>query len=154
MSPPDRAFSTPSTAWARAPPTTTTTAGPTCTSPTSDRTSLYHNNGGRTFTDATRTAGVGSQSFGASCAFADVDRDGDVDLFVANYVDARIDNNIFCGDTASRLRIYCHPLNFAPLPSVLYRNNGNGTFTDVSQPAGNRGASRQRSRRRLRRLRR
>jgi hypothetical protein len=97
---------------------------------------LYHNNGGKSFTDVTRTAGVGSQSFGTSCAFADVDRDGDVDLFVTNYVDARIDNNIFCGDTATRLRVYCHPLNFAPLQSVLYRNNGDGTFTDVSKAAG------------------
>ena len=60
---------------------------------------LYHNNGGKTFTDVTRTAGVGSRSFGTSCAFADVDRDGYVDLFVTNYVDARADNNIFCGDT-------------------------------------------------------
>ena len=50
---------------------------------------LYHNNGGKTFTDVTRAAGVGSRSFGTSCAFADVDRDGYVDLFVTNYVDAR-----------------------------------------------------------------
>jgi enediyne biosynthesis protein E4 len=97
---------------------------------------LYHNNGGRTFTDVTRTAGVGSRSFGASCAFADIDRDGNVDLFVTNYVDARADNNIFCGDADNRLRVYCHPLNFAPQPSVLYRNNGNGTFSDVSREAG------------------
>jgi enediyne biosynthesis protein E4 len=97
---------------------------------------LYHNNGGKTFSDVTRTAGVGSRSFGASCAFADVDRDGFVDLFVTNYVDARLDNNIFCGDTANRLRVYCHPLNFPPLQSVLYHNNGNGTFTDISQKAG------------------
>ena len=97
---------------------------------------LYYNNGGKTFTDVTRAAGVGSRSFGASCAFADVDRDGDVDLFVTNYVDARVDNNIFCGDTAGRVRVYCHPLNFAPLASVLYRNNGNGTFTDISRESG------------------
>jgi len=97
---------------------------------------LYHNTGGKTFADVTRAAGVGSRSFGASCAFADVDRDGFVDLFVTNYVDARTDNNIFCGDTANRLRVYCHPLNFAPLASVLYHNNGNGTFSDVSLPAG------------------
>ena len=97
---------------------------------------LYHNNGGKTFSDVTRAAGVGSRSFGTSCAFADVDRDGFVDLFVTNYVDARTDNNVFCGDTANRLRVYCHPLNFAPLASVLYHNNGNGTFSDVSQPAG------------------
>src|SRR5207249_7103865 len=88
------------------------------------------------FTDVTRSAGVGSRSFGTSCAFADFDRDGYLDLFVTNYVDARVDNNPFCGDTAARLRVYCHPLNFAPLQSVLYRNNGNGTFTDVSREAG------------------
>jgi hypothetical protein len=97
---------------------------------------LYHNNGGKSFTDVTRAAGVGSSSFAASCAFADVDRDGYVDLFVTNYVDARLDNNVFCGDTAARIRVYCHPLNFAPLTSVLYHNNGNGTFTDISQKAG------------------
>jgi len=97
---------------------------------------LYHNTGGRSFADATRTAGVGWSSFGASCAFADVDRDGFVDLFVVNYVDARLDNNVFCGDAAATLRVYCHPLNFAPLASVLFHNNGNGTFTDISQKAG------------------
>ena len=104
---------------------------------------LYRNNGPSTgsgqaprFTDVTRAAGVGSSSFGASCAFADFDRDGYVDLFVTNYVDARLENNVFCGDAAAKLRVYCHPLNFAPLASVLYHNNGNGTFTDASQKSG------------------
>jgi hypothetical protein len=97
---------------------------------------LYRNSGGKSFSDVTRAAGVGSSSFGASCAFADFDRDGYVDLFVVNYVDARLDNNVFCGDAAAKLRVYCHPLNFAPLASVLYHNNGNGTFTDISQRAG------------------
>ncbi len=97
---------------------------------------LYHNNAGASFADVTQKAGVGSRSFGASCAFADVDRDGFVDLFVVNYVDARLDNNVFCGDAATQLRVYCHPLNFAPLASVLYHNNGDGTFTDISQKAG------------------
>ena len=86
----------------------------------------------------TRPAGIGGAKpvFSASCAFADVDADGDVDLFVTNYVDARPANNIFCGDAAKQLRIYCHPINFAPLADMLYRNNGNGTFTDVSAAAG------------------
>jgi hypothetical protein len=97
---------------------------------------LYHNNGGKTFNDVTKFAGVGSSSFGTSCAFADVDKDGFVDLFVTNYVDARVENNIFCGESGSRARLYCHPLNFAPLASVLYHNNGNDTFTDVSARAG------------------
>jgi hypothetical protein len=98
---------------------------------------LYHNNAGKGFTDVTRTAGVaGAGIFSASCAFTDIDRDGDVDLFVVNYVDARVGNNIFCGDTSRKFRIYCHPLTFMPLHDVLYRNNGNGTFTDISKEAG------------------
>jgi hypothetical protein len=98
--------------------------------------SLYRNGRGASFADVTRAAGVGTMSFGASCAFGDVDRDGDVDLFVVNYVDARLDNNVFCGDAAKRLRVYCHPLNFKPLANVLYRNNSDGTFTDVSREWG------------------
>jgi hypothetical protein len=98
---------------------------------------LFHNNSGKTFSDVTRAAGVGgAPSFSSSCAWADVDRDGDVDLFVVNYVDARVDNQVFCGDTSREFRVYCHPLNFAPLRPVLYRNNGNGTFTDISREAG------------------
>lgn len=98
---------------------------------------LFHNGAGKTFTDVTRSAGVGgTPGFSSSCAWADVDRDGDVDLFVVNYVDARVDNQVFCGDASKEFRVYCHPLNFAPLRSVLYRNNGNGTFTDISREAG------------------
>jgi len=98
---------------------------------------LYHNNAGNGFTDVTRTTGVdGGDIFSASCAFIDFDRDGDVDLFVVNYVDARVGNNIFCGDTSRKFRIYCHPLTFTPRHNVLYRNNGNGTFTDISKEAG------------------
>ena len=98
---------------------------------------LYHNDGGKRFSDVTAKAGVaGSPVFSTSCAFVDIDRDSDTDLFVVNYVDARLDNNAFCGDTTKKIRIYCHPLNFAPLQNVLYRNNGNGTFTDISREAG------------------
>jgi enediyne biosynthesis protein E4 len=97
---------------------------------------LYRNVAGKSFVDVTKTAGVSWASFSSSCAFGDVDRDGDVDLFVVNYVDARLDNNIFCGNAPKRMRIYCHPLNFKPLASMLYQNNGNGTFTDVSASTG------------------
>jgi hypothetical protein len=98
---------------------------------------LYQNNGGKSFTDVTKAAGVaGAPMFSASCAFADVDRDGDVDLFVVNYVDARVDNNTFCGDVGRKYRIYCHPLTFAALRNTLYRNNGSGVFTDVSKETG------------------
>jgi len=97
---------------------------------------LYHNEHGSTFTDVTKAAGVGTATFPSSCAFGDVDRDGNVDLFVVNYVDARLDNNVFCGNAAKQIRDYCHPLNFKPLSNSLYRNNGNGTFTDVSRESG------------------
>ena len=98
---------------------------------------LYQNNAGKGFTDVTKAAGVvGAPMFSASCAFADVDRDGDVDLFVVHYVDARVDNNTFCGDVGRKYRIYCHPLTFAALRNTLYRNNGSGVFTDVSKESG------------------
>jgi hypothetical protein len=97
---------------------------------------LYHNNGDGTFTDVTRTAGVGSSSWGTSCAFADFDRDGYLDLFVTNYVAADAKRSPFCGNALTRTRFYCHPLNFDPLPSIVYHNNGDGTFTDVSVESG------------------
>ena len=84
----------------------------------------------------TKIAGVGRSIFATSCAFADVDRDGYVDLFVTNYVDPRLDNNTFCGEPRTNTRTYCHPLNFQPLQSVLFHNNGDGTFTDVSVKSG------------------
>lgn len=96
---------------------------------------LYHNNGNGTFTDVTEKAGVGSQLWSASCAFGDVDNDGHVDLFVTNYVDFSVKNNKYCvfsGDT----RVYCHPNVYNGLSDILYRNNGDGTFTDVSRQAG------------------
>jgi enediyne biosynthesis protein E4 len=93
---------------------------------------LYHNDGHGAFTDVTRRAGVGSNLLGASCAFADIDNDGDVDLFVANYVDP--DPSKVCGD--ARARAYCRPDVYAGVPSALYRNNGDGTFTDVTKTSG------------------
>lgn len=97
---------------------------------------LYRNMGNGTFSDITRTARVGLDGWSTSCAFVDVDRDGDLDLFVTNYLDASKSKNPFCGDPQRRIRVYCHPLNFMGLPSVLYRNDGKGTFTDVSAEAG------------------
>jgi enediyne biosynthesis protein E4 len=96
---------------------------------------LYHNNGNGAFTDVTDKAGVGSQLWSASCAFGDIDNDGYVDLYVTNYVDFSAQNNKYCvytGDT----RVYCHPNVYNGVPDILYRNNGDGTFTDVSRAAG------------------
>ena len=95
---------------------------------------LYRGNGHGVFTDVTDKARVGSTRFAASCTFVDLDRDGDVDLFVANYVDTSRD--VFCGDLLGKGRAYCHPLNYPPETGVVYRNNGDGTFTDVSRAWG------------------
>ncbi len=97
---------------------------------------LYRNNGDGTFTDVTQTAGGRSPLWSTSCAFGDIDNDGNVDLFVTNYVDSSVNNNKFCGDKIQRVRTYCHPNVYNGLPDILYRNNGDGTFTDVTRKAG------------------
>jgi enediyne biosynthesis protein E4 len=97
---------------------------------------LYRNEGAGVFADITREAGVGLSRWSTSCGFLDMDRDGDLDLFVANYLDAPRTNNRYCGDPQRRIRVYCHPLNYKGLPSVVYRNNGKGVFADVSAAAG------------------
>jgi enediyne biosynthesis protein E4 len=94
---------------------------------------LYRNNGDGTFSDVTRTAGVGGSALSTSCAFADIDNDGRLDLFVTNYVDPE-DNSKTCGD--SRVRAYCRPDVYNGAASVLYRNNGDGTFSDVTRASG------------------
>ena len=94
---------------------------------------LYHNDGGGTFSDRTRAAGVGAETLSSSCTFADVDADSDLDLFVATYVDARGPIKA-CG--TGRIRAYCRPDVFKGVADLLYRNNGDGTFTDVAGQAG------------------
>jgi enediyne biosynthesis protein E4 len=97
---------------------------------------LYRNRGDGTFSDVTAAARVGDPRWSVSCAFSDLDRDGDLDLWVVNYVNADRTRSPFCGDARGGLRFYCHPLAYEPLPSTLYRNDGGGTFTDVSDAAG------------------
>ena len=94
---------------------------------------LYHNNGDGTFTDTTKVAGVGNSRWSVAAAFADYDNDGDIDLFVANYVEYRLENNPVC--SRSGVRLYCNPEVFTGSPSILYHNNGDGTFSDYTQKA-------------------
>ena len=96
---------------------------------------LYRNNGDGTFTDVTTDAGiVGESHFSAGCAFADYDNDGWLDLVVINYVFVDLETELDCSQAG--IPAYCRPEDFAPEPDVLYRNNGDGTFTDVTQKAG------------------
>ena len=102
---------------------------------------LYRNNHDGTFTDVTDKAGVGSPMFqgkkmwSAAAGWFDFDNDGKLDLFVANYCKWEVNKDPICL-SGGRLRAYCHPKFYEPLPSTLYRNNGDGTFTDVSEQTG------------------
>ena len=96
---------------------------------------LYRNNGDCTFTDVTVAAGLNNHGWGTSAAFFDYDNDGFLDLFICNYVDFSLDHNVYCG-SPDRGRGYCSPENFAGTPCVLYHNNGDGTFTDVTASSG------------------
>jgi enediyne biosynthesis protein E4 len=97
---------------------------------------LFHNNGDGTFDERAAAAGVSNPRWGTGCAFGDYDRDGDVDLYVANYVafdeNARARDCVFMGT----LKVFCGPKGLAGEADVLYRNNGNGTFRDVTLQAG------------------
>ena len=102
---------------------------------------LFHNNGDGTFTDVTDKAGVpggmldGKKMWSVSAAWVDYNNDGFLDLFVSNYCKWEVNKDPYCGPTP-QLRAYCHPNNYANLPNTLYRNNGDGTFTDVSAETG------------------
>ena len=97
---------------------------------------FYRNNGDGTFTDITEHAGVATGGWSTSAAFGDADGDGLLDLLVCRYVDFRLDNHKFCGNLAENIPAYCHPDVYNAEPSVLYRNQGDRTFADVTAEAG------------------
>lgn len=99
---------------------------------------LYRNNGNGTFTDVTAAAGVagGPMEWSTSTGFFDFDRDGRLDLYVVNYLDYQLDDNPYCGFRRDGYRMYCHPTMFDGKADRLFRNNGDGTFADVSKAAG------------------
>jgi hypothetical protein len=101
---------------------------------------LLRNDGG-TFTDVTAASGTGDPGWGTSAAFLDHDADGDLDLFVVNYVVWSSAGELDCYNDFGALD-YCLPTNYeAPAGDVLYRNEGDGTFRDVSAAAGLRASS-------------
>jgi hypothetical protein len=102
---------------------------------------LYHNEsngrGGRTFVEVTQKAGLRDTQWNTSAGWADLDGDGYPDLYVCRYVDWSWGTHRVCrGDNPSIPREVCPPRNFRGTPHVLYRNNRDGTFTDVSKEAG------------------
>ena len=100
---------------------------------------LYRNNGNGTFTDVTESAGVGGNQFSSGCAFVDLDADGYLDLYVVNYVQFDPATNPEC--TRQGVRTYCTPEALRGATDTLYRNNGDGTFMDVTKKAGISGAN-------------
>ncbi|HWE39284.1 MAG TPA: CRTAC1 family protein, partial [Isosphaeraceae bacterium] len=96
---------------------------------------LYRNRGDGTFEDVTAKAGVGSNRWTTAAGFGDLDGDGDLDLAVVTYVQADPRTAPVCRDHDGR-RMHCLPAYFPDQPDHLFRNNGDGTFTDVSRASG------------------
>ena len=100
---------------------------------------LFHNNGDGTFTDVTERAGVSGivpklgKLWSVAAGWFDYNNDGLLDLFVVNYLDYDLKTATLCRDR--NLPDYCSPVDFQGTPNILYRNNGDGTFTDVSEPS-------------------
>jgi len=97
---------------------------------------LYRNRGDGTFENVTAKAGIGASPWSIAAGWFDYDGDGLLDLFIVNYVKWDPKTEPYCGDRQAGYRTYCHPQYYNPLPNTLYRNQGDGTFKDVSEAAG------------------
>ena len=101
---------------------------------------LYHNNGDGTFTDVTEHSGTGGDktpgnSWSTSAAWVDLDNDGRLDLVVLRYAQWNF-NDVWCGEHREGYRAYCHPDIFPAIAPLVFHNNGDGTFTEVSSKTG------------------
>jgi len=96
---------------------------------------LYHNNGNGTFTDVTKQSGTGGSGWSTSAAWVDLDNDGLLDLVVLRYLKWDF-NDVWCGSHQPGYRSYCHPDVFPAVTPIVYHNDGNGHFTEVSAKVG------------------
>ena len=97
---------------------------------------LFHNNGNGTFTDVTQKAGLkGPEEFSTSAAWVDYDKDGKLDLVVANYVQWSLDGDLYC-TLDGKSKSYCTPESYKGTAVRLWHNRGDGTFEDVTKKAG------------------
>ncbi len=96
---------------------------------------LYHNNGNGTFTDVTERAGVGGSGWSTSAAWVDLDGDGLLDLIVLRYLQWDFDDT-WCGEHKEGYRSYCHPDAYRAIAPLVYHNDGNGHFTEISHKVG------------------
>ncbi|WP_448990784.1 CRTAC1 family protein [Luteitalea sp.] len=97
---------------------------------------LYRNRGDGTFADETGAAGVSASGWSSSAAFVDYDHDGWLDLFVGRYLTWSWEANVPCPAADGAGPAYCHPRQFPAVSNLLFRNNGDGTFREVSHSAG------------------
>ncbi len=101
---------------------------------------LYHNEpdgqGGRCFVEVTSRAGLHNPHWATSCAWGDLDGDGFLDLYICNYVEVDMDHYQVCEEPQLKVRHHCPPTVFPHVTHQLYRNNRNGTFTDISKESG------------------
>jgi hypothetical protein len=97
---------------------------------------LYRNRGDGTFEDVTAKAGIHGEPWSVAAGWVDYDGDGWLDLFVVNYVVWDPGKEPSCRDSRSGAALHCHPDLYTGLPNTLYHNNGDGTFTDVSESTG------------------
>jgi hypothetical protein len=97
---------------------------------------LFHNNGNGTFTDVTQKAGLmGPKEFSTSAAWVDYDRDGEIDLVVANYVQWSLEGDLYC-TLDGKSKSYCTPESYKGTAVRLWHNRGDGTFEDATKKAG------------------